>query len=47
MLGPVGFFMTTRLGASALLAVGILWPAAVGFGAFALAARRFCRDDLI
>ncbi len=47
VLGPVGFFMTTRIGAGALLALGIGWPAAVGSGAFAVAARRFCRDDVI
>lgn len=47
VLGPVGFFMTTRLGAGALFAIGIGWPAAVGSGAFAVAARRFCHDDVI
>jgi ABC-type transport system involved in multi-copper enzyme maturation permease subunit len=47
VLGPVGFFMRTRLGEGALLAIGIGWPTVVGFAAFAVAARRFCRDDLI
>jgi ABC-2 type transport system permease protein len=47
VLGPVGFFLSTRVGAAGLLAIGVGWPAAVGTGAFALAAHRFCRDDLI
>ena len=47
VLGPVGFFMTTRVGVSALLSIGIAWPAAVGCAAIAFATRRFCHDDLI
>jgi ABC-type transport system involved in multi-copper enzyme maturation permease subunit len=46
-LGPVGFFMSTRVGPGALLALGIAWPAVVGLAAFTAALRRFCRDDLI
>lgn len=46
-LGPVGFWIATRLGRDALLALGIGWPLVVGAGAFGLAWLRFRRDDLI
>lgn len=47
VLGPVGFFLTTHVGSVALFALGLGWPAAVGFGGFAVAMRRFRRGDLI
>jgi ABC-2 type transport system permease protein len=47
LLGPVGFWLTTTLGASGVLALGILWPALLG-AVSALAARgRFQRMDLV
>ncbi|MDX1649213.1 MAG: ABC transporter permease [Myxococcota bacterium] len=46
-LGPVGFWIATRVGREALLALGVGWPLVAGAGAFALAWLRFRRDDLI
>lgn len=46
-LGPVGFWIATRVGREALLALGVGWPLAAGAGAFALAWWRFRGDDLI
>ncbi len=46
-LGPVGFFLAHRLGADALLALGIAWPTAFGSAAWALAVRAFRRGDLV
>jgi ABC-type transport system involved in multi-copper enzyme maturation permease subunit len=47
VLGPVGFFLVNRLGAPALLACGVLWPALVGCAAWVLAWRRFAAGDLV
>jgi len=44
-LGPVGFFVATRVGDGAMLAVGMAWPAVTGMTAFAAALRRFCQGD--
>lgn len=46
-LGPVGFWIATRVGPSALLGLGIGVPLALAAGAFALAWRRFRREDLV
>jgi ABC-type transport system involved in multi-copper enzyme maturation permease subunit len=46
-LGPVGFWVATRVGSGALLALGIGWPLLAGAGAFALALVRFRRDDIV
>jgi ABC-2 type transport system permease protein len=46
-LGPVGFYLATRLGARALLAVGLLWPAVLGSTCWALAFRAFRRGDVV
>lgn len=46
-LGPVGFWMATHLGSGRLLALGLLWPLALGAGAWWLGLRRFCRGDLV
>lgn len=46
-LGPVGFWIATRVGHGALLALGVGWPLALGAGAFGLAWLRFRRDDLV
>ena len=45
-LGPVGFYIATRVGAGPMLVLGTLWPAAVGLAIFALALRRFCKGDV-
>ena len=46
-LGPVGFYLATRLGPALLFVLGVVWPLAVGAGAWALAFRSFRRDDPI
>jgi ABC-type transport system involved in multi-copper enzyme maturation permease subunit len=47
VLGPVGHFLSTRLGQGPLLALGIAWPAALGVGGLGVALARFSRGDLI
>lgn len=47
VLGPVGFFLATRIGATGLLALGLAWPTLVGTFAWIFAARRFCRADVV
>ena len=46
-LGPVGFYLSRRLGPAALLAFGVAWP--LGFGALAwtFALRSFRRADVV
>ena len=46
-LGPVGFFITNKLGSGTVLTLAILWPVVVGFTAWILAFLRFKSDDLI
>ena len=46
-LGPVGFYLANRVGAQALLALGLAWPLAVGAGAWALGWAGFRRGDLV
>jgi ABC-type transport system involved in multi-copper enzyme maturation permease subunit len=46
-LGPVGFFLANRVGVGALLALGVVWPLAVGAGAWIFAWWCFRRDDLV
>ena len=45
--GPVGYFLAQRLGAGGLLALGLAWPAAVGWLAWLLGLARFRRGDLV
>jgi ABC-2 type transport system permease protein len=45
-LGPVGFWVATRVGESAMLALGTIWPAAFGLAALAAGLRRFCKGDV-
>ncbi len=45
-LGPVGFYMSNRVGSGALFALGVIWPAVVGAGAWTAALLRFRRGDL-
>ncbi len=47
VLGPVGFYLTNRVGPGALFAVGTLWPAVLGAVAWALAFRSFRRADIV
>jgi ABC-2 type transport system permease protein len=46
-LGPVGFYLANKIGAGALLALGIAWPLTVGAAAWALALRHFRRADIV
>lgn len=46
-LGPVGFYLATRVGAEALLGLGLAWPLAVGAGAWGFGWARFRRGDLV
>jgi ABC-type transport system involved in multi-copper enzyme maturation permease subunit len=46
-LGPVGFFLTQRLGPDGLLALGLGWPAAFGAIVWGAALRTFRRGDLV
>ena len=47
LLGPVGFYLATRLGQSWLLVVGLAWPSLVGLGSWALAGHIFRRGDAV
>jgi ABC-type transport system involved in multi-copper enzyme maturation permease subunit len=47
VLGPVGFFLATKLGPTGTLLVSILWPMAIGAVSLAWARRRFSRADLV
>jgi ABC-type transport system involved in multi-copper enzyme maturation permease subunit len=46
-LGPVGFFLTDRLGSGLLFVMGVLWPLVVGTVAWWLARRAFRRGDVV
>ncbi|MBK6733854.1 MAG: ABC transporter permease subunit [bacterium] len=46
VLGPVGFYLTHRIGSTSLLLLGVIWPAALGTAGWWLALRRFRRQDL-
>jgi ABC-type transport system involved in multi-copper enzyme maturation permease subunit len=47
VLGPVGFFLATRLGPRRLFALGVVWPTLVGTLAWLAGFWRFRRDDLV
>lgn len=47
VLGPVGFYLTNRLGADLLFALGVLWPAVLGGITWTLAFRNFRRADIV
>ena len=47
VLGPVGFFLATRLGPRRLLVLGVAWPFLVGTVAWLAGFWRFRRDDLV
>lgn len=46
-LGPVGFYLANRLGAGALYALGLAWPALVGVAAWLTAWNAFRRGDAV
>jgi ABC-type transport system involved in multi-copper enzyme maturation permease subunit len=46
-LGPVGFYLATRIGSEALFALGVVWPLVVGAASWAVAWRSFRRGDAI
>jgi hypothetical protein len=46
-LGPVGFYLSNRVGATGLLAWGVAWPLAFGCAVWGLALRWFRRSDLV
>lgn len=46
-LGPVGFYLANRLGASALFALGLVWPSLVGVAAWLVAWNAFRRGDAV
>lgn len=46
-LGPVGYFLASRLGSGPLLATGVVWPLVVGTIAWLAARRSFRRRDLV
>jgi ABC-2 type transport system permease protein len=47
VLGPVGFYLSTRIGDARLFALGVIWPLVVGFASLGLALRRFARSDVV
>lgn len=46
-LGPLGFYLSQRVGADALLALGLAWPFIVGTLSWLWAHRSFGRGDLV
>jgi len=46
-LGPVGFYLANRIGADALLVLGLVWPALVGLTSWTWAWGRFRRGDVV
>jgi ABC-2 type transport system permease protein len=46
-LGPVGFYLTHRLGAHALLWLGLCWPFLLGTLSWGFAWRSFSKNDLL
>jgi ABC-2 type transport system permease protein len=47
VLGPVGFYLSNQIGAAGLFTLGIVWPTALGVGAWLIALRNFRRADLV
>jgi ABC-2 type transport system permease protein len=47
VLGPVGFYLATRIGPSWLLVLGIAWPVIAGSLAWTVGFQRFRREDVI
>jgi ABC-2 type transport system permease protein len=47
VLGPVGFFLSNRVGQDPLFALGTLWPCIAGIAAWAMALGSFRRRDIV
>ena len=47
VLGPVGFYLSNRIGAGGLFTLGIVWPAVLGIAAWLVALRSFRRADIV
>lgn len=47
VLGPVGFYLSNRIGATWLYALGVIWPWAVGVFAWLVACLSFRKADLV
>lgn len=47
VLGPVGFYLSTRVGAGGLYTLGVVWPVVVGVCAWLVAFRSFRRADIV
>lgn len=47
VLGPVGFYVANRVGATVLLVLGIAWPLLAGLATWLLAFVRFTRGDVV
>lgn len=47
VLGPVGFWLATRLGSTATFVIGVAWPALLGALALGGARLRFERSDVV
>ncbi|MCC6552580.1 MAG: ABC transporter permease subunit [Polyangiaceae bacterium] len=45
--GPVGFYLATRVGGAALLALGLAWPTLAGVACWSLGLLSFRRGDLV
>ena len=45
--GPVGFYLATRVGSSALFAIGVAWPATLGVITWSIAYAAFRRSDRV
>ncbi len=45
-LGPVGFYLSTRIGQGSLFALGVAWPAVLGTIAWGLALLGFRKNDI-
>ena len=46
-LGPVGFYLATRVGRDALLLLGVAWPLVFGVAAWVVALSSFRRGDIV
>lgn len=47
VLGPVGFYLSTRLGPEGLMGLAVAWPLALGCGVWWFTLRSFRRGDVV
>lgn len=47
VLGPIGFFLTHKIGAIWLFVLGTVWPLIAGMIVWTLALKNFCKKDLL